>query len=430
MKLIASKRLLFGLLIGLVLAATGCSQQPVPAKPTPTAVPGGNSAVSGERIVAEGRVTPAKNAALSFATAGIVTQVPVAVGDRVSAGQVLAQLDSRTLEFQVAQAEANLALAQARLAQVQKGATETAVAAAQANLDAAQAAYDRLANPDASAVAAAQANLKAAQAAYDDLLHPDPRQLAIAQADVDRAKAALDQAQAAYDRIGGASNPDIGRMPQSLQLQQATLDYQRALNVYNAKFQPAQAQLAAAQAQIQQAQDALARLTATDAQLAAARAQIQQARDALARLTPSTEDRAAAQAAVNAAQAARDLAADQLKYAKLTAPFAGTVITLDIDPGEYAAPGVVVVRLADTSTWQIETTDLTELSIARVSEGTPVSMTFDAVPGLELAGRVARIRSYGDTRQGDIVYTAIIQPDRQDARLRWNMTAKVNIEAQ
>jgi HlyD family secretion protein len=114
----------------------------------------------------------------------------------------------------------------------------------------------------------------------------------------------------------------------------------------------------------------------------------------------------------------------------LTAPFAGTITTLDVRVGEFASPGAVVARLADTSNMQVETTDLTELNIVNVKEGTSVTMTFDAIPGLELPGKVTRIRSYGDNRQGDIVYTVYVTPDQQDARLRWNMTAKVNISTQ
>ena len=54
-------------------------------------------------------------------------------------------------------------------------------------------------------------------------------------------------------------------------------------------------------------------------------------------------------------------------------------------------------------------------------------VTFDALPGLELSGHVSRIKPFGDSRQGDIVYTVVVAPDQRDARLRWNMTAKVTI---
>ena len=46
---------------------------------------------------------------------------------------------------------------------------------------------------------------------------------------------------------------------------------------------------------------------------------------------------------------------------------------------------------------------------------------------LELPGRVVQIRPIGENKQGDITYTAIVQPDQLDERLRWNMTASVAI---
>ncbi len=364
----------------IVVAIAGCSSQPPTPRPTPTAAASLKGLPSSETIISEGRVTPVKSAALSFSTGGIVTQVPVALGQQVKAGQVLAQQDTQQLQLQLAQAEANLAAAQAKLNQIKRG-------------------------PTADQLAAAQQNLASAQAAYDSLTHPSQNEIAALKADMDKTKALVDQAAAAYDAVGGDNNPQAGMLPQRAQLQLAWLDYQKAQAAYNAKLNP------------------------TNAQIQAALAAIQTAKDQLSQLQPTAEDVAAAQANVTAAQAARDLAAQQLKNAQLVAPFAGTIMSLDIHAGEYAAPGAGVLRLADTSAWQIETTDLTELNIVNVSEGMPVRLTFDAIPGLELTGKVTQITPFGESKQGDIDYTVIITPDQQDARLRWNMTAKVSIEA-
>ena len=114
---------------------------------------------------------------------------------------------------------------------------------------------------------------------------------------------------------------------------------------------------------------------------------------------------------------------------EVTAPFAGTVVSVPAHVGEYSAPGAPVAYLADLSGWQVETTDLTELSVVNVHEGDPVTVTFDALPDLKLAGKVVTITRYGENKQGDIVYTVVVRLDQQDERLDWNMTAQVDIAA-
>ena len=419
----------------LVLLFAGCTGQPkTSAEPTPTAgvtVPVGAQAgaqASGRQIIAEGQAVPVRSAALGLPSAGIVISVPVTLGAQVKAGDVLAQLDTRQLELQLAQAAANVAVAQAKLDQFNEGPAAQDVAAAQQNVASAQAAYDKVrAGPAASDLAAAQAALTSAQKNYARVrAGPNAEQLRNLAAQRDNARAARDQAQAAYDRIKGA--PDAGARPESLQLQQATNNFNAADAAYqDAQGHPTDAELAAASAQVQAAQAALDRLTPDAAEVQAKLAALENAKAALAKLQPTAGDRAVLEAGVKAAQAARDLAAEQLSAARLVAPFAGTVVSLDIAAGEYATPGTPILRLADTSAWRIETKDLTELNIAQVQEGMPATITFDAIPGLELSGRVSQIKPYGDNRQGDIVYTVTITPDQQDERLRWNMTAKVSL---
>jgi HlyD family secretion protein len=87
-----------------------------------------------------------------------------------------------------------------------------------------------------------------------------------------------------------------------------------------------------------------------------------------------------------------------------------------------------MIQIADLSTWQIETTDLTERNIVRVREGSQATVTFDSISGLELPGIVSRIRALGEAKQGDITYVITIKLNQQDPRLRWNMTASVTIE--
>ncbi len=364
-------------LMFVAISVIACSGAPTPtAQPKPTL----GAVKSSGKIVAEGKVIPSPNAALGFQTGGLVTAVPVEVGTQVKKDQVLVQLDSKQLELSLAQADANLASAQIKVNQLKKG-------------------------PTAEDLAAAQQSLKSAQTAYDKLLKPDPNDVLILKADVDKANAAVKQAQAAYDAVGGDSNPYAGMMPQRAQLQSAYIDLQKAQTALNMK------------------------LTPSDAQVQQALSAVQTAKDQLAKLTPNADDIAAAEANVKAAQAARDLAAEQLSHTKLVAPFDGTVASVDIRVGEQAAPGTPVIRLANVANMQVETTDLTELNVVNVKEGDPATLTFDAIPELELSGKVSSIKGFGDNKQGDIVYTLVIKLDKQDPRLRWNMTAKVSLNA-
>lgn len=369
------------ILILLAISIIACGAA---ATPTPKPVQTLPAIKLTNKVVAEGRVVPVKGAALSFQISsgaqaqGTVAEIPVNVGDSVQAGQVLMRLDAKSLELQLAQAEANYAAAQAKLAQLKRGAT-------------------------AEDLNAAQQAVKAAQAAYDNLLRPPQNDLIALKADVDKAKAQVDRAQAAYDRIGGDSNPFANMTMERAALQTAWLDYQKAVALYNSRVNP------------------------SDAQVQQALATLQTAKSNLAKLTPTAEDLAAAEANVNAAKAARDLAADAVSRTKLLAPFAGTVVAIEPKVGETVTMGTPVIRIADTSNFQVETTDLTEINVVNVKEGDPAMITLDAIPELELTGKVASIKGFGENKQGDIVYTIVVKLDKQDPRLRWNMTAKVTI---
>lgn len=428
-KILIASSLVVAFMLAVIAA---CSPQPAPDKPTPTAAPAVRRTFGGETIIAEGRVLPIKSTALSFPIGGVITEVPVEIGQHVKAGQILAQLDTRQYEAQLAQADANLAAAQAQLNH-RTSPSEAEKIAAEQNVAAAQAIYDQLkAGGDPADISAAQAALAAVQQNYAQVkAGPTTQELAKLQAQMENAQASVAQAQAAYDAIGGGDNPQIAMTPQAAALQQATNNFKAAEAAYNeARSHPTPTELAVALSRVREAQAALDRLTPDEAQLAQALSALQTAKAQMEKLQPSAEERAALDAGVKAAQAARDLAAAQLANAKLAAPFAGMVTTVDVDLGQYAAPGMVVVRLADTSAWQIVTTDLTELNIIQVAEGTPVAITFDAIPELQLQGKVTRISAYGESRQGDIVYTVYVTPDAPDARLRWNMTAKVSIQGQ
>jgi hypothetical protein len=108
-------------------------------------------------------------------------------------------------------------------------------------------------------------------------------------------------------------------------------------------------------------------------------------------------------------------------------PLQASVVAIEPKVGETVVVGTPLVRVADTSNFQAETTDLTEINVVNFQEGNTATITLDAIPDLELTGKAAHIKGFGENKQGDIVYTVVVKLDKQDPRLRWNMTAKVSI---
>jgi HlyD family secretion protein len=441
-------------------------------------------------IWASGEVIPARWANLSFPIAGQIVEIPVSEGETVTAGTVLARLDTAELEDAVAAAEAGLEAAQADLARLKAGArpgeitqaeeavnsAEAARDGAQAQLDQAKAELERLkkgARPAEIAQAeeavhsaeaargTAQAQLDQAQAELKRLLAgAREEEVEAAGATVMKAEAALRLAQAEYDKIAWAS--DVGTTPQALALETATLDYDAARANYEAilngarpeEIEAAQATVAAARSNLAQAEAGvnsaqaaldLVREGASPEQIAAAEAAVAQAQANLAQAQAGVgsagaaldlllegatpEQIAIAEAGVAQAEANLTGAQTALGQAILVAPFDGTVGEVYVRAGEQVIPGYTdqpVMALGDLSTMQVETTDLRETDVGRIAVGQEVDITFDALPDT-LQGHVVYISPKASSEQGGVNYTTIIKFDELDPRLRWGMTAYVNI---
>lgn len=388
--------------------------------------------VTNNSITTDARVVPVRKAELSFPTAGIVKTILVREGDEVAAGDILLKLDSSQQQVAVAQAQANLKRSESQLAQIKAGARSQEIASAEASVAAAQARLDRIiAAGETGNIAAARAAVSAAQANYAKTQEaPDENSAIALQNDVANAEAELRRAQRAYNDVKWRN--DVGATPQAADLERATNNYNAAKARLDALYSGStQATVSAASAQIRQAQAQLTTLQSTlPADIAAAQADVtfSQAQLDLIKAGARPEQIAAAEADVAAATAQLQQALVALAETEIRAPFAGTIARINVNPGESVGQSAAVVTLADLSHWQIETEDLKELDIAAIQLDKPVQLTFDALPGLALAGTIRYIRPIGEDNRGDIVYTAIIEPQGSDSRLRWNMTTVATIE--
>ncbi len=142
-----------------------------------------------------------------------------------------------------------------------------------------------------------------------------------------------------------------------------------------------------------------------------------------------------AQAELRLSQADQELARSHLAEAQaalrgteLRSPIAGTVASLNVSNGEVATSGSTLVTIGDMNSWLIETTDLSELQVVRIATGDNATVTFAALPGVTLTGRVDRIQVRGTSDSGQVKFAVVIRPDVHVPQLRWNMSATVRIE--
>jgi HlyD family secretion protein len=101
---------------------------------------------------------------------------------------------------------------------------------------------------------------------------------------------------------------------------------------------------------------------------------------------------------------------------------------VNVDVGDTAAPGAVVVLVATLDQLRARTTDLTELDVARVTAGQTAVVEVDALPDAQLTGRVVQIEEQSVSAEGDVTYPVTIELDQDAPGLRWGMTAMVEIE--
>lgn len=407
MKRIAIIAVVLAVVIGgalLTYRFTAEAKEPPPPDYETVAVDKGNLVST---VSATGTTEPEAEVALLFRTPGRVEEVTVTKGQEIKAGDLVARLDTDDLKLSLAQAQNGLAIAQAQLAKLVAGAAQSELAAAEAGVQSSTAAVD-----------SAQAALASARAAYDDLqAGPSADELQAAKATLERARIVRDQAQAAYDRVAG--DPNIGMLPQSLQLQQATVDYETAAANYRVATAAAKdSQLAAARAQIAQAEAAVAQ---GEASLASAQSNLQRLQEGA-----KPEDLAVAEAQVTQAQLGVQQAQLALENVELRAPIDGVVSQLNVKPGEIATQAAPAAVVTDISRFHINA-EVDEIDIAKLVEGQPVDIILDSAPEALIKGHVDYIAPTPTSLGNVVSYEVMIVIDDSDRPLRSGLSATANI---
>jgi multidrug resistance efflux pump len=382
------------LIVALAVLAGGCSSLPGAASSTATPVP---LVAEAPGTVGEGRLVPNQYVTLSFNTGGTVGEVLVAEGELVDSGQVIARLDQRDMyASSVAGAELELVNATRALNDLEENAAVITAAAEKELADAREA-------------------LRQAERSLENLISGSrATDIDSAAANVVLLKDELDRAREDFAPYENKPEDNLTRATLLSKLAEAQQRYDDAVRLLNnLEGSAGEIDVAVAEGSLSLAQ----------AQLALAEEEYEKVKDG-----PNPDDLATAQARLHAAETALAAAQAAFDDTELKAPFSGLVAQLNLKAGEQVAPGQPAAVLADFSEWIVETQDLTEIEVPRVSVGSEVRLTFDALPGLELVGVVESIGDLYVEKFGDVTYTAKIRLKESDPRLRWGMTAIAHFE--
>jgi RND family efflux transporter MFP subunit len=367
----------------------------------------------------------------------------------VSAGEVIAQLNTASLSAALQQARATVDVQQAQLDNLKAGSTPQAIAASQATLDTAM---QNLANmyasiSDTSTDSYAKAN---------DAVRTQLNQL-FTNGDTPTAKLIYDTSdfQAKNDaetgRVSATSvlnawqsqlattmqsntaqasflSDEVGYLTTILQLLNSvstTLDNAPGLSTatrasYKGNISTAISEVNIATKNLNTISQNIASQKTTVAQA--------QAQLVLTQTGSTAEAIAAQQAQVEQAQAGVANAEANLSNAEIVAPISGVLTQQDAKIGQLASPGLSLVSIIGNGGFEVDT-GVSDTDVGKLSVGVKAVMTLDAFPNETFMGSVFYIAPAETNTQGVISYQVKISFDKVDPRLKSGLTVNIDLQA-
>lgn len=106
----------------------------------------------------------------------------------------------------------------------------------------------------------------------------------------------------------------------------------------------------------------------------------------------------------------------------IRAPFDSTIARVQASIGNPAGTVATIV-----SNSKIATISLNEVDVAKIKVGDKVNLTFDAIDGLNITGQVAEVDQVGTVSQGVVNYNVKISFDTQDDRVKSGMSVNASV---
>jgi HlyD family secretion protein len=237
------------------------------------------------------------NVEVSFKIPGRVEERPVAEGQTITAGQMVARLEDKDIKLEIAQRKAQVDTARAVLAELKSGSR--------------------------------------------------PEEIAQAEAALERVEADGSRTRVEFER-------------------QKRL-YEREV-ISTREFDQAKTAFEGTEARIREAKEVLT----------------------LVRKGPRQEKIEQARSTLEQAREALELAQTRLKYATLLSPLSGTVLSENVQAGEFVSPGTPIVSVGDLNRVYLRAY-INETDLGRVKVGQDVKITADTFPGKTFEGKISFI---------------------------------------
>lgn len=333
-----------------------------------------------------GTLVPSGEVSFGFKSGGTVSEILVSLGDKVEAGQVLARLESTTLQLKYKQAEANLAAlsSPAEAAKATQAVQEAKQTFASARSDLAY-----LIGPDVllaeDRVTAAQQDLQLAQvAATKDPTDANKQKVSEAEAALSKAQETLDNVLKQY-----SSSYTVQTFTYPIRNDKGTTVSKELLAPTDVDISAVQAAYELAAANLSDAQnylDILHGIQTTDAVPASSLTSITEARLAL------------------------DSAKANLDATELVAPISGTITSIDLNTGQKVGTSTVVT-ISNLSQPYVIDASLDETDWDKAKLGFPASVTFDLLPDENYSGKIIEVYPKLDDSSGTSMVHILVQLD-------------------
>ena len=144
-----------------------------------------------------------------------------------------------------------------------------------------------------------------------------------------------------------------------------------------------------------------------------------------AALDASRGRRDGARAALEGAQVKLAQAKTALGDTRLVAPMSGVVIKRAVEVGALVAPGTPAFSIADVSSVKA-VFGVPDTLLARIQLGATLKVTSEAIPGVELAGKVTRLSPSADPKSR--VFDVDVTIPNEDGQLKAGMVVALSLD--